>query len=223
MPRILRIRRRRIARPKRRAIRRRAKPTAVVNKAIAPFPQRFFTKHKYSTTFTINSLTPTYQFNINSLYDPDLTSFGHQPYGRDQMAQLYNKYRVYGVTYMITGFQANNPIRVGALPSNTVTPPLSNMASLIEQPRAKYITQHPNAPRAVLKGYVNLPSLVGRTRAQYMADDTFSAQTSANPQENMILSILAQTLNDTGIDGCSMTATFQFHCEWFDPIAFSTS
>ncbi len=35
-----------------------------------------------------------YVFRLNSLYDPDLTGTGHQPYGFDQFAALYSRYKV---------------------------------------------------------------------------------------------------------------------------------
>lgn len=198
--------------------------TKLVNTARAPVPQRFITKHKYSTTFTIGSTQPTYQFNLNSLYDPDLTSFGHQPYGRDQMALLYSKYRVYGVSYMISGYQAGGQaIRIACIPTSTTAPPTPNLSSVIEQPRSKYITQLPGGGRAVLKGYVNLPSLIGMSRRAYSSNPDTAALSSSNPIEAMVLTVMAQSLVDTTLDSSNINLTLTFHCEWFDPIAFSTS
>lgn len=209
--------------PRRRFARRKArKAKLVVNRAITPVPQRFITKHKYSTTVTLSTLQNYYRMNLNSLYDPDLTGTGHQPYGFDQMAALFNRYRVFGCSYVINGYQANNPIRIGCVPTNDAASP-ANMASLIELPRSKFTTQVPGGPRAQIKGYVSLPSLTGRTKAQYMADDRYQAQNNANPQEALILNIMAAKLDDTTVDGCLITITLNFHCEWFDPIVFATS
>lgn len=206
--------------PRKMAYRRRAKK--LVNNAITPLPQRFITKHKYSTTITINTATPQYNFNLNSLFDPDRTSTGHQPYGFDQLSALYNRYRVYGCSYVVTGYQANNPIRIGVVPSNSVAA-LTNMASLIELPRAKFTTQIPGGPRAQVKGYVDLPSLTGRTKSQYSADDIYSGTALTDPSELLILNIRAALLSDLPVDGCLMTVTLQYHCEWYDPIVFATS
>lgn len=200
----------------------RRKPKVVVNRAIAPIPQRYITKHKYSTTITINTSVPVYRFNLNSLWDPDQTGTGHQPYGFDQLAALFNRYRVIGCSYVISGYQANNPIRIGAVATNDSATP-SNMASLIELPRSRFTTQIPGGARAQIKGYVDLASLTGRTRAQYMADDRYQAQNNANPQEALMLNVMAALLNDNSVDGCLMTVTLQYHAEWFDPIVYATS
>lgn len=209
---------RRYTRPPRRVQRKKV----VVNRAITPVPQRFITKHKYSTTITINTATPQYNFNLNSLFDPDRTGTGHQPYGFDQMAALFNRYRVFGCSYVVNGYQANNPIRIGAVPSNGIAA-VTNMASLIELPRAKFTTQIPGGARAQIKGYVDMPSLAGRTKSQYMADDIYSGTAVSDPAELLILNIRAALLNDTTVDGCLMTVTLNFHCEWYDPIVFGTS
>lgn len=201
---------------------RKARKTLVVNKAITPVPQRFITKHKYSTTFTLGAAQPIYRFNMNSLYDPDLTGTGHQPYGFDQMAALFNRYRVYGCSYIVNGYQFNNPIRFGVVSSNDSAAP-SNLATLIEYPRSKTTIQVPGGAKAQLKGYVNLPSLTGRTKSQYMADDRYQAQNNTSPQEALILNVMAQSLSDTTLESCTMMVTLVFHCEWFDPIVFATS
>ena len=39
-------------------------------------------------------LAGLYKFRANSIYDPDQTGGGHQPYGRDTLATLYNHYVV---------------------------------------------------------------------------------------------------------------------------------
>ena len=206
--------------PRKMIIRRR--PKKVVNNAITPVPQRFLTKHKYSTTITINTAMPQYNFNLNSLFDPDRTATGHQPYGFDQISALYNRYRVYGCSYVVQGYQANNPIRVGVVASNGIAA-VTNMASLIELPRSKFITQIPGGPAAKVTGYVDMASLTGRTKAQYMADDVYAGTALTDPSELLILNIRASTLSDTLVDGCAITVTLQFHCEWYDPIVFGTS
>lgn len=61
------------------------------------FPQKIITKMRYAET---TRLDPTlgspasYIFSANSIYDPNVSGVGHQPYTRDEYANLYSYYRV---------------------------------------------------------------------------------------------------------------------------------
>jgi len=65
-----------------------------VNKALQPIPQRYIATMKYSQTFLLSDVSPGWTFNLNSIFDPDRTGTGHQPYGHDTFQTLYNRYRV---------------------------------------------------------------------------------------------------------------------------------
>lgn len=79
-----------------------------VNQAIGrtPFPARYQCKHTYSETITLTTGTAgvspaEYSFRLTSLYDPNLTGTGHQPYGFDQVTVLYARYLVKHVNVII--------------------------------------------------------------------------------------------------------------------------
>lgn len=65
-----------------------------------PLKQSMKATHRYSTTISIDpsaaGLLSKYIFSANGMYDPDLTSTGHQPMGFDQLALMYNHYTVVG-------------------------------------------------------------------------------------------------------------------------------
>lgn len=119
------------------------KATVIVNKALAPIPQRFITKMKYATDVSTDS-QGNYKFRLNSTYDPDLTGTGHQPYARDTLATLYNRYRVISCGYRITTPTSSAIIQCGARPSNESIN-FVTMDQLKESPRAKYFLQMPGA------------------------------------------------------------------------------
>jgi hypothetical protein len=81
-----------------------------------PFPVTMRRKFAYTQVFFLtggtSGLTGTAQvFRMNSLYDPDLTGTGHQPYGFDQLvssAGPYLRYKVTGLTAKITCTGPNN-------------------------------------------------------------------------------------------------------------------
>ena len=84
------IRRRRIVRGPRKK-----RPTVNVNRSLQPFAQRYIAKMKYSEQLKVTGPAggglAAYRFNLNSIFDPNRTGFGHQPYGHDQLAGLYNR------------------------------------------------------------------------------------------------------------------------------------
>ena len=70
---------------RRRFAKRRVQKTTNVNRSLQPVPSRYICKMKYSTNVATD-INGQYIFNLNSLYDPDRTGTGHQPYGFDNLA-----------------------------------------------------------------------------------------------------------------------------------------
>lgn len=67
-----------------------------------PFPPRKFYKLHYTssallTTGTAGVIGSTQVYRLNSLYDPDLTNAGNQPYAYDTCSAIYARYKVFGV------------------------------------------------------------------------------------------------------------------------------
>lgn len=195
---------------------RRRKGGALVNNRLAPFATRYITKMKYSETITQvgpggGGLTQ-FTMNLNSIFDPNRTGVGHQPYGHDTMASIYNRYRVIKCNYVISavstgGTTFNSLGIIAALPANEVIALSGGLPEAQENPRCKFITQAAQAGPKVLKGTVYLPSLVGRTKAQYMADDRYQATYGSSPNEFAILNIFGGLLG-----GAAETVTTQFNC-----------
>jgi len=198
---------------KRRPVRR--QPTTLVNRALHPIPARFITKMKYSSVITTDLTNGMYYINLNSIYDPDRTGIGHQPYAFDTLASLYNRYRVISCGYRLNvAGNSSTALQLGILPANETLVPL-NFSELRENPRAKYIQQNPGAAAVVLSGKTYIPSLVGRTKSQYMADDRYQATTGANPSELAILNIMGSTTGDA-IASTSVQVLLEYTVEFFD-------
>lgn len=73
-------------------------------RAPSGLPIKNIVKQRYCQhiTLTGSGLTPVYHvFRASSVYDPDLTGSGGQPMGFDEMAGLYNRYRVLGAKMTI--------------------------------------------------------------------------------------------------------------------------
>lgn len=141
-----------------------------------------------------------YVFNLNSIFDPNRTGFGHQPYGHDTMSTIYNRYRVIKCNYVISGLAIGGGTGdsygiIAAMPANETAAITGGVAEVQENPRVRYITQAPNDGSKVLRGSVNIASLVGRTSQQYMADDRYQATFGSSPNELAVLNIFAGLLN----------------------------
>ena len=201
------IRRKRMARrPKR----------VVVNRALHPIPQRFITKMKYSEILTTDSVGH-YRMNLNSIFDPNRTGVGHQPYGFDTLATLYNRYRVISCGYRISTYTNSGGavVNLGAIPANEELT-FNTFSELRENPRAKYIHQSTGGEIVYLTGKTYIPSLVGRTKAQYMADDRYQAQVNGNPNELAVLNIVSVPGGGDTPTAASFQIVMEYTVEFFD-------
>lgn len=144
----------------------RRKPISLINRALHPIPQRFITKMKYSEVVTTTATFGQYAMNLNSIYDPNRTGTGHQPYAFDTLASLYNRYRVIACGYRVNLAVGSStvPVILTAMPANTVVT-ASTASEIRENPRSKYVTQNPGASSLILSGKSYIPSLVGRNKA----------------------------------------------------------
>jgi len=186
---------------------------------------RLFTKLKYAELFApvVAATTLNEQvFRINSLFDPDLTGVGHQPMGFDQLAVLYNRYRVYKATWKIVSPCSNDVFYVGALPANgswTGT----TWQEFMEQPNSRYkAVGAGGTPTIYISGGAHLATLGGETTSEYGADDRFQALVTASPSEVMLLYVLHY--NPTG-SSITMRYNIQitYYVEFYDPKLISGS
>jgi hypothetical protein len=66
---------------------------------VVPFPMRYQSRLTYGVNVTTSTAGSSafgtlYKFRLSSLFDPDQTGTGHQPYQYDQLAAVYTKYLV---------------------------------------------------------------------------------------------------------------------------------
>lgn len=193
----------------------------LVNNALQPIPQRFIVKMKYAEDVFTNA-SGLFTFNLNSVFDPNRTGGGHQPYGYDQFATLYNRYRVISCSWRVTAPSSTGTVQLGCIPTNEPIVP-ATFAELKENPRTKYVIQHVGGNVQLNKGRSYIPSLVGRTKAQYMADDRYQATTLTDPSELAVLNIMAANNGGVGLNGQVLNVLLEYTVEFFDvkPLAQS--
>lgn len=196
--------------------------THLTNHALQPIAQRYICKHKYSEAVLTDATLGNYIFNLNSMYDPNRTGTGHQPYARDTMATLYNRYRVIAVSYRVTsGSSATSTQQFAVIPSSGSMPTVSNLDQVKEMPRSRTAFCSPGESKVVY-GKVNLPSLAGVSSSTYKADDRYQALSTQDPTEQLYLNIFGGS--STGVlQQIAANVQLEFLVEWFDPIELGQS
>lgn len=164
--------------------------------------------------------------NLNSIFDPDRTGTGHQPYGRDQLAAIYNRYRVLKTQWRITFHAELQGFYIVVVPTNgNLSTPIVDILSYTaacETPRATIRAQGTGANAVVIRGQIDLNDLNGVTKVEYLSDDRFQAVMTSSPGELLLLNI--GTYNPSG---STVTVDFSVELEFFvdvhDPIVLAQS
>lgn len=209
------------------SIRQQARSYTSVQRGVGPFSPRAVTTLKYCERITVNctaGVPNIYQFNVNSIYDPNRTGTGHQPYGFDQWAGIYGRYKVFAVSYRILFYNSTGAGNQGItiLMNNSTASLGTDYNTIMELPRSinSILSSQYTQPK-LMKGHIYLPRLNGSTKEAYMADDRFQAQISANPTETMIMHIVNYIESTTS--NVEFEVQFKYHVEFFDPLTFASS
>lgn len=152
-----------------------------------PFPPRFNVKMYYNDVIDMTgpstNLASEYIYCLNSLFDPDTSGTGHQPYCYDTMALLYTAYMVNKAVVeleffdpsndgIIVGYQVQGNAVSGATRSAVQERPWVESADISNTGNQKHCFR------------ITLPchEVLGLRRSQYRDDTTgFGAAVSASP------------------------------------------
>jgi len=177
---------------------------------------------KFAADVTTNG-DGVYLLNLNSIWDPLRVGGGNppQPYGRDQLALLYNRYRVISCGWRLHTLNdaAGAGVQFACVPSNDglPAPGAAGLSVFRAMPRCKYVVQHSTGDPKIISGKVYIPSLVGRNKTEYMSDDRYQAQIDSSPAELALLTIGAA--NNTGAmitTGRVFNVLLEYTIEFFD-------
>lgn len=188
----------------------RRRPKGIVTKIMRePVPDKMYTRLIYCDTFNLvmtsaGSTGRVSQAFTTSLYDPDYTNFGHQPLWMDQLANMYKKYRVHGIKYILT-FQNTNTNQLAqiTLQHSTAPPetPISGAGAVnINTIRERRGTRtfplgSANDRPTTRKGYLRTNQPFGLTKKEFMSDEDFDAGMPNDPAKKAFLNIYATTEN----------------------------
>jgi len=165
-----------------------------------------------------------YTFRGNSVYDPDYTNVGHQPYYRDQLAAIYGRYRVYGSRITVTAVneQVGSALQITVIPSSEI----------ITFTGSTYPPEYPYARKLRLLGVggimtteatvsMRTQTILGLERREVL-DQDYSATVGSQPSSEWYWLIVAQDLSPENVS-CSLQITIVYDVEFYDRTIVSPS
>ncbi len=158
-----------------------------------PFPARMRTRLRYSTVVTLDPSTATpssHLFRANSIFDPDFTSIGHQPYGHDTWQLIYNHYNVLSSKIVVQVTKGVDGIYgIAKTDDSTVQ---ADFDTIREQ---KGCNCTATASGATAGSVTNYYSQKYFTKDSHSSDK--AAQFGANPTEQMYYQVFYEAENNT--------------------------
>lgn len=172
-------------------------PIVRFSPSVFGFPDRLITKLRYHSLGNIASVlgaTGVQVFRWNSTYDPDLTSTGHQPLYRDQLAGIYDHYSVVSARAQVRiSNNTADPFVVGVLTDDDASGPTS-VDTLCEQSHGLHAILTPiGGSRSTVRFYPawDCRKILG---IDPFSSETYKTAVGANPAEDSNLIIWASDL-----------------------------
>lgn len=203
-----------VSRPVKRARVTKQNPRVVMGKG---FPKTMTMTHKYHEQITVvgasGGLT-YFTFSCNGMFDPNITTTGHQPMYFDQCAAVYDHYTVIG-----------SKIRIKVIPFNSVQPAFrcvlytddnatsfSSISGIAEQTSGKIII----VPAAANNPYV-FNSKFSTKKAfpgSILANTDLYGTAAANPLEQEYYTFALQACDTTSSVSCYLDYEIEYIAVW---------
>jgi len=195
-----------------------------VTRGLTPvgFPALWRTQHRYVQSNVLNAATGSlgiYQFRVNSLFDPDLTGTGHQPYGFDQFKTYYATYLVVKSQITVECIVITSPSLCGVMTSTESSTGLATADTYTEPGRGQGGVVSPvfGAPR-VFQAQWALSQIPDHDPADY------SAAIGASPTNSDFYTVYSQDAFALAASPVMyFTVCIVFDVEWRDPITIASS
>lgn len=187
-------------------------------------PDRVKVQLKYSDVLTITTGvagTGLHVFRGNSIYDPDVTSTGHQPLYHDNYAALYERYIVTSakMDLLCVNHGATDSCIVMCIAS-TEQYALGdiNANATFEQPyavRSKLLSVASQNPSKLSMSMTSTKAL-GQYKTQYLADDINNASFGANPTREWFFNVAVLAMNGASSQPVRIQLLITYNVECFD-------
>lgn len=208
-----RRKRRRFRRKKRSS--KRSRINTVIIRGPTVCPDKVLVKLKYSDNqlFTAANLT-TLVYRGNGLFDPDQSGIGTQPYGFDQWAMFYQRYKVNAAKILIRIINESTTenAQVSCFPSTITTHPFAFVQQAVDAPYNKDRIVGPEGSSNIkyLTNYTTTKSI----RGTEFIDEDFASQTTTVPGRQWFYLVLANNLDGSALR-LRMQVTITYFCEFY--------
>lgn len=202
-----------------------------------PFPVTKFCRLVYDAPYTLSTgtagvLGSSQVFRLNSIYDPNFTGAGHQPYGHDQLALIYKQYKVHGVHIHIELLDPSEDGMCGVFqvvtPQNAAQPTISGQVGQIVAESPFTVLRNINdsgKQRVVYSQYLPMSRIIGLTPLQFKASSgaPYSAVFGTNPQDSPYLRIAVGS--NRGTSGATMVVQCRltYYTQCFERVRMTDS
>lgn len=167
-------------------------------------------------------------YRLNSIYDTDFSGGGHQPYGHDTYALIYNKYRVMSVRVQLiytTPGGGHDMVCVMA-PSSNNSAGMTGLQiwRVQEWPQSTCgILPTTGERKCVLQAEYDMAVQAGVSKAVYMAGDEYEANIGSNPSKEVFLTFNTGCVDGTGSQTCDVQVYLEFDVLFFDRTTLGAS
>lgn len=164
------------------------------------------------------------EYRLNSLYDPDKTGVGHQPYGFDQMSSLYNAYKVSGVLVDLKVHATTSNVSFGVMITNPTgtTQSIAGLTSAQVGEKAmarSFFVPDTGTQTKRIKFFLPLNEIFNLTKEQYRVDvDQSSALTSGNPASEVELQFAVADISGGSTANAITEITLTYYSTFYDRI-----
>jgi len=193
-------------------------PTTTVSTSTGGFPSRMRVRLVYSqlNTLTITTTSVGVQtFRGNSVFDPDLTGSGGQPYNFDDFAIEYKRYRVRSCKIelqLLNGSATPRGSTTVLVPTNSSTT-FTTIDDAMSAPHAKFVLMGGNS------GHSQAKITMTRSTKQVLGEDwgdRFEALVSADPADPWFYQIVTRSNDGSTNEAVSLVSRLTYDVEFFD-------
>lgn len=191
------------------------------------FPNKMLMRHRYVETGSLTSTTGSLalqNFRANGMFDPNQTGTGHQPLYFDQMTAIYDHYTVIGSIIRVHFVSASTqtlPMIVGIMKNDDTTTTPTAAGTLCEE--SGTVSRLLPADDSTVFSLTQKFSAKGTFGGSALSNDNLQGTASADPTEQTIYTLFAQTVDGAGTSTCYTWTEIEYIAVWEELKDIATS